>query len=285
MARTIGRGLLAAWIVICALASPQAVAQPGPLEIGIFPLLSVRTLMERFQPMRDELEKSLQRPVTLITAPDFRNFVERTQAKQYRLVITAPHFARLAQKKAGYRPILQPINPMMGVFFVRKESKITSVSELKGSVIATPDPLALVTALGELEMKKHGVFPGKNAYFLSLPTHNAAILALQHGQVDAALASNYQFMQLKPEERAELRQLGVTEQLPAPFVILAGPTMPEAEALAIRQAILDFAEKTPAGKGFLERTGYQGFEAATETDMKHLDPFLPGLEKKLQEKP
>lgn len=274
--------LIAALALVTAFGGPVSAQEAQPLEIGIFPLLSVRTLMERFQPLRDHLERSLKRPVNMVTAPDFRAFVERTQAKQYDFVITAPHFARLAQLKAGYRPLVQPVNPMKGVFFVRSGSKINKLDELKGSTIATPDALALVTILGEGALKKAGIVINRDVTVLYTPTHNAAILSLQTGQVDAALASNYQFMSLKPEERQGLKIIGESAELPTPMVYLAGPRMSEKDAKAIRQAILDFAANTDEGKRFLEATRYDGLEIADEGDMKQLDPYIPLLERALK---
>jgi phosphonate transport system substrate-binding protein len=279
------RRLFAASLLLCLAPGFAAGAAQDSLEVGIFPLLSVRTLMERFQPMRDHLEKSLNRPVVFVTAPDFRSFVERTQAKQYPYVITAPHFGRLAQLKAGYRPMLQPVNPMQGVFFVRKDSKIKTLADLRGANLATPDALALVTALGESSLHQAGLVVQKDVRLTNLPTHNAAILSLQHGQTDAALASNYQFMQMKPEEQAELRIIGKTAELPAPMLYLAGPSLSDADAQAISNAIIDFAHNTESGRRFMESTRYEGMEKPSAAELKQLDAFIPPLERALQEKP
>ncbi|MBF0269869.1 MAG: phosphate/phosphite/phosphonate ABC transporter substrate-binding protein [Alphaproteobacteria bacterium] len=277
-------GLAASCLIASLLAAFQANAQTAPLDVGIFPHLSVRTLMERFQPLRDHLERSLQRPVTFVTAPDFQTFVERTQAKQYSFVITAPHFARLAQLKAGYRPLLQPKSSMRGVFLVSAAAPIFKLADLKGRKIATPDRLAVVTAMGEDALQAEGVKIPTDAALLALPSHNAAVLALKHGQADAALISELQFLQMKAEERAELRPIATTKTLPMPLIFMAGPDMPGAEAQAIGNAILDFA-KTEEGKRFLETTRYQDIEPTSEAEMKQLDPYLPALERALSEKP
>ncbi len=277
-------GLAAFCLLACLLTAFQASAQTAPLDVGIFPHLSVRTLMERFQPLRDHLERSLQRPVTFVTAPDFQSFVERTQAKQYSFVITAPHFARLAQLKAGYRPLLQPKSSMRGVFLVSAAAPIFKLADLKGRKIATPDRLAVVTAMGEDALQAEGVKIPTDAALLALPSHNAAVLALKHGQADAALISELQFLQMKAEERAELRPIATTKTLPMPLIFMAGPDMPGAEAQAIGNAILDFA-KTEEGKRFLETTRYQDIEPTSEAEMKQLDPYLPALERALSEKP
>lgn len=277
--------LLAVIACVCLLAAPPVRADDPVLEIAVFPHLSVHTLMERYRPLREYLESSLKRPVSLITAPDFRSFVEQTQARHYAFVITAPHFARLAQLKAGYRPLLQPVNPLHGIFLVPAESAVKKLADLKGRTVATPDSLAVVTAMGEAALKTAGLKVPGDVAFLNLPSHNAAILAVQHKQADAALASHYMFLQMKPEEKDQLRAIGQTAEMPAPFIFMAGPAMPEAESRAIKAAILDFAQKTEAGKAFMESTHFQALEVPGEADMSQIDPYLPALERALNAKP
>lgn len=271
-------------LVDAVLGRPVMAAEAATLEVGIFPYLSVRTLLERYQPLRDHLERALGRPVQFVTAPDFRSFVERTQAGQYPLVITAPHFARLAQRKADYRPLLQPVNAMHGVFLVAAPSPVRGLADLKGLSVATPDRLALVTALGEEALSRAGLSSPADVRLDPHPSHNAAIQAVLRGGAGAALVSTYVHLQMSAEIRGQLRVVAETAALPAPLVILAGPVLANEDAEAIRTAVVEFTERTEEGRRFMESTHYRAMEVPAEADLERLDPYLPALERALADK-
>ena len=84
-----------------------ASADNTTIEIGILPTLSTRTILATYQPLREYVEEKLGQPVTLVTAADYRTFLDRTQRGEYRFVVTAPHYARLAQSEAGYVPMVR----------------------------------------------------------------------------------------------------------------------------------------------------------------------------------
>ncbi|MGE5504544.1 MAG: phosphate/phosphite/phosphonate ABC transporter substrate-binding protein [Actinomycetota bacterium] len=273
-------------VVLALLASvapflPVAAAE-APLEIGIFPYLSIRTLLERHQPLREHLEKSLGRPVTFVTAPDFRSFVQRTQAREFAVAVTAPHFARLAQIDAGYRPMIHPAAPLRGVFLVRDQDGPRHMAELRGTTIATPDRLAVVTMMGEEALALAGLTVPRDARLAPQPSHNAAALAVVRGEATAALLSQYVLNLLDPDLRSRLRVLGTTAELPAPMAWMAAPQLPAAQVAALSKAVLDFAG-TEAGRQFMATMGYQGMEALDEDEMRRADPYLPALRRALAE--
>lgn len=267
----------------CLLFTSAATAAEAALEMGIFPYLSVRTLMERFQPLRDHLAKALDRPVHMTTASDFRTFVDRTRAGNYQLVVTAPHLARLAQRSSGYQPLLQPVNPLRGVFLVAANSPVRSLGDLKGQTVAAPDRLALVTALGEQALALAGLSVPGEVRLEPHPSHNAATQAVLRGLAGAALVSEYTYLQLPSDQRGALRQIGMTAELPAPMIILAAPGLDKARMEAIRAAILDFAERTPEGRRFMATTHLQGWEIPSAEELEALDRYLPALQRALAE--
>jgi phosphonate transport system substrate-binding protein len=87
--------------LICSAASAQAASS---FILGVLPIHSARVLTERYEPLRAYLEKHLKQPVRIESAADFRRFHERTLRGDFDLTITPAHFARLAQKEAGFVP-------------------------------------------------------------------------------------------------------------------------------------------------------------------------------------
>ncbi|MDH4275517.1 MAG: phosphate/phosphite/phosphonate ABC transporter substrate-binding protein, partial [Gammaproteobacteria bacterium] len=82
-------------------------AEPAMIEFGVLPVLSTRSNITLYEPLRDYLERRVGKKVVLTTAIDYRSYVARTQHREFQYLVTAPHFARLAQVGAGYRPMVR----------------------------------------------------------------------------------------------------------------------------------------------------------------------------------
>lgn len=274
-----GFKLLALLLGFAASAMVQS-AQQAPLEIGVFPYLSTRALLGTYQPLQQYLEQVLHRPVNLVTAPDMRAFAERTQEGAYTYVVTAPHFARLAQLEAGYRPLLRATRNLAGALLVRKNSDIRNIEDLRGKRVATPDSWTIISVLGLDLFRRNGLVPGKDVTIQALPTHNSAVVSLQNGAVDAAVVSLTAFIQMTQEQRAGLRILTQTREVPH-VMYLANAKVSAAEAEAFALMLNHFVEHTPEGKQFIESLGYQGLRAPTELELRSLDPYLDMLKANL----
>lgn len=249
---------------------------PAPLELGVFPYLSTRTLLHFYQPLQRFLENRLGRPVVVVTAPDMRTFVERTLSGAYPLVVTAPHFARLAQVEAGYRPFLRAQRDLAAVFVVARGSPVRSLADLPGKEVVTPDRLAIVTQLAMNMLREQGLEPGRDVLLKEMPSHNSAALAVRQGTAAAAVLSNTAFLQLPPEQREGLALLARTATVPH-VMILARPDLGDTEVARLSRLIQEFAEHTPEGRQFIDGLGYLGLRPPTEAELKSLDPYLPGL--------
>ena len=262
---------------LLALLPMRLAAEPQALEIAIFPYLSTRTLLTSYQPLQAYLEKKLQRPVLLVTAPDFRIFAERTQRGEYRYVITAPHFARLAQKEAGYRPMLVVKATLVAIAVVEKNSPLRNVAELRGKTVAAPDPLAIVSMLGAQLLRANGLVPGKDVTLRPALSHNSAVLSVLRGDSAAAFTSATALEQMPEEIKNGVRVLAASTEFPN-IMYLANPNVPIEEVAQMTATLLEFAEKTPQGrKLYGETLGHQGLVAPSPKELQRLDPFVSEL--------
>lgn len=266
------------WLAgLLALLPAHLAAQPQALEIAITPFLSTRTLLTRYQPLQAYLEKKLQRPVLLVTAPDFRTFVERTQRGEYRYAVTAPHFARLAQKEAGYRPMLVVKAKLVAIAVVEKNSPLRNVAELRGKTVAVPDPLALVSMLGTQLLRANGLIPGKDVTLRPALSHNSAVLSVLRGESGAAFTELAVLKQMPDETKNGVRILAASTEFPN-IIYLANPKVPTEEAAQMTATLLEFAEETPQGrKLYGETLGHLGLVAPSPRDLQRLDPFVSEL--------
>lgn len=249
----------------------------GTLEIGIFPYLNTRTLLTTYQPLQQYLQNRLQRPVLFVTAPNMRTFVERTQQGAYHFVLTAPHFARLAEQEAGYVLMLRTKRDLHGALIVDKDSPLHHVSELHGKTIATPDGLAIISMLGAQLLRANGLKPGEDVVLRSMPSHDTAVLSLQKGNgVAAAVVSATALQQMPQELKMSVRTLATSAAVPH-ITFLAHPKTPRQEVANMTRLLLEFADNTPEGKKFMSDTGYLGLRPPTSMEMKSLDPYVSDL--------
>lgn len=254
----------------------RTLAAGEAIEIGVIPTLSTRTILSTYQPLREYLEAKLKQPVVLVTAPDFRTFIARTQRGDYRFVVTASHFARLAQTEAGYVPMVRVKRELRGILVVRANSGVKTIGDLRGMIVTTPDDISMVTMLGLQLLRHHGLEPGKTVTVRPSASFNSAVLAVQNGESDAALTAQTALNQMSEETRAALRPIATTNAVPH-VIFLANKSVPPKEVERVTRLLLDFAEDRPRGAQFFEQTGFLGYVRPTAAELKNLDSYVAEL--------
>ncbi|MBT9613277.1 MAG: phosphate/phosphite/phosphonate ABC transporter substrate-binding protein [Burkholderiales bacterium] len=253
-------------------------AQPSKgLEIGIVPYLPTPTILERYQPLRIYLEQRLHEPLSIVTAPDYPSFIERTQRREYPFVITVAHAARLAELEAGYQPMLRPGWDTYATLLVRKDSAFQDIKDLRGKTIATPGPYAIVSKLGADWLRKAGLKPGQDVTLQSNFTHTTAMHAVAEGAADAAFISNRAFVAAKSDLKDSVRSLGQSKDSGGPGVVyLAHPALSAKRVAEVKGAILAFVQ-TPEGKAFVASLGYDTLREMKAGELAVLDPYVREL--------
>lgn len=262
-------------IVAVAILTPpgKAVADP-PLQLGILPYLPARSLIAEHQPLRAFLQQSLGREVELYTAPDFQTFFESTRQGKYDVVITAAHFARVAQIDQGYVPMVRYSGGARGLVVVARNSPIRRLEQLRGKIIAGPDRLALVSLVVDRWLREHGLQEKRDYTLLPSVSFNTAILTVQHGEAAAAISAPAALRQMPAELRDSVRILGDTGDY-TNLIYLANPRLDKREIAQLGELILRFATDTQSGRAFLRSTGFGSIIPATAADMNRLDTYVP----------
>lgn len=246
-----------------------------PLTLGIFPYVSRGQLVEYHTPLKLYLEKQLQQPVELVTAPDFAEFMARTQKGEYDLVLTAPHLGRLAETRDGYLRVAKTTHQVQGIFLARKDSGIRSLADLKGKTIMMAQPISIVYQMGVEQLRKSGLKPGQDVTVIGSRTHNNALYAPARHESDASVTGVVLWKQAEPDVRAALLEIGTTHQVPG-FMLMAHKRLSPARIKRIQSAIFNF-HKTNEGKFYFEITEFKHFEKIDDKTMKQLDPYTQVL--------
>ena len=258
---------------------PAAAENTDAIEFGILPTLSSRSILTTYQPLRIYLEQHLKRPVQFVTAPDYRTYIERTQRGEYRYLITAAHFARLAQKEAGYQPLVRVKRELAALLVTDKRSGITHIAELRGKLVSTPDSLAIISMLGEELFRAHGLLPGRDVRLRAQTSFNSALIAMRNGDSAAAITAATALKQMPAEVRENLVTLATSQSVPH-NVCLASPKVPPQEAAKMRRLLLAFGATT-AGEAFFRTTGFISFVRPTEKELRALDGYVVDLKRQL----
>lgn len=253
-----------------------------PLRVGMLPSLSLQRLFERFKPIQAYLEKTLQRPVILLTATDYATYIKRAGQYEYDLYFAAPHMAALVEKDYGYRRVSKMTRDLVGDIIVRDDGGIKRVEDLKERTISAPQELAIITMMGESLLEQHHLFPGRNVRIDYTGTHNNALLALTTGKVDAAIAVAPIYEVFRRDHDTKLTVLATTPTA-SHLMFMASPKLPEQEYEKLRAAMLAF-RADGAGKEFFLRNPYGDSAPISNADMQEMQPYAAILRQRISTK-
>ncbi|MFP5409655.1 MAG: phosphate/phosphite/phosphonate ABC transporter substrate-binding protein [Gammaproteobacteria bacterium] len=274
MTRWTGMLLLAFGLAL----TPHARAvEPAPLVLGVFPYVTPGQLAQFHTPLKDYLARRLQRPVTLVTAPDFISFIDRTREGQYDLIITAPHMGRLAETRDGYQRVAQTGHTVQSVFLARKDSGIARIEDLKGRRVMVAQKSSIIYQMAEEMLRSKGLVPGESVTLIETRTHNNAMHAPLRGEADASVTGTLLWRVLEDEQKKQLRVIGASQEMPG-FMLMANRRMSAPDVAKIRGLLLDF-HSVPGSESYFATTGYQRFKLIDDRVMRSMDPYTVILTK------
>jgi phosphonate transport system substrate-binding protein len=206
-------------LLALAAVSPSVPAVEQNLAMGVFPRYNATETITMYTPLADYLTERIGRKVTLVTSKDFDAFWRGVEEQRYDIVhYNQFQYIRSAQT---YKVIAHTQefgkSAVAGAVYVRKDSGITQLSQLRGRTIifgggkdammsyVAPRFLLMEAGLKESDFKSEFAVNPPNA-----------LLALYHRQADAAGGGDI-LMDLPIVKNAinpqELRILATTEPL------------------------------------------------------------------------
>jgi phosphonate transport system substrate-binding protein len=263
------------FLLVLVLGPSAMASEKTPLTLGVFPYVTPVQLTQFHTPLKDYLAKSLERPVTLVTAPDFDSFIERTREGQYDIIITAPHLGRLAETRDGYKRLAQTRHVVQGIFLTRKDSNIYKIEDLRGKNVMIAQRVSLIYQMSERLLREKGLVPGESVTIIETRTHNNAMQAPLRGEADASVTGTLLWRVLGEEQKDQMRVIGTTEEAPG-FMLMANSRLSNQDIAKIKNLLLDFRQ-VPGSEAYFSATGYERFDPIDDKVMKKLDPYTRGL--------
>lgn len=260
--------------LLCLLAlaamAPFAAAAEQDLALGVFPRYNATETTTMYTPLADYLTERIGRKVTLVTSKDFDAFWRGVEEQRYDIVhYNQYQYIRSAQT---YKVVAHTQefgkSAVAGAVYVRKDSGITHLSQLRGRTIIfgggrdammsyiAPRFLLMQAGLKESDFKSEFAVNPPNA-----------LLALYHRQADAAGGGDI-LMDLPIVKNAinpqELRILATTEPLlflPWAVKRTISPRLRE----AIQVALTDLS-RAETGRHVLKAAKTTSIESAEDKD-------------------
>lgn len=255
---------------LCAFLAPPAPAAEHTLVMGVFPRFNAKQTTTMYQPLADHLGERLGRKVALVTSKDFDSFWDGVSEQRYDLVhYNQYHYLHSA---GAYRVIATQQefgkDAVAGALFVRKDSGITDISQLRGcTIIFGGGKDAMMSYIAPLFLlKQAGLEEGdfKTEFAVNPPN---ALLALYHRQADAAGGGDI-LIDLPVVKNAidarELVLLAATE--PLLFLPWAVKRSMPAKLRQSVQAILVQLGQSESGRKALQAAKATGMRKATDRD-------------------
>jgi phosphonate transport system substrate-binding protein len=261
-------------LTTCLLPDVARAQAAVPLEMGLLPNISPRTLLNQYQPLRDFLARALQRPVLLSTAPDWSTFHHRVAATAYDLVVTAPHLARLAQLDHGWLPLLQWRPDVKGLVVFASARPMASIAELRGKSLVLSNPLSLVALQGMHWLSDKGLLRDQDYRVIRIPTDDSVGNVLLRGDAVAAMLSAGEFRAIADEQRRQLQVLTEFADLPGLLMMVCPRVVPE-QARVLKAQLLAFAEaRSGEGAAFMAATGFSGLREVPQAVLESMDIYM-----------
>ncbi len=243
MTRSCIRAFAAAAIVL----SLAGVARAGerPLTLAFIPQQNPEKLIGDIRVITDYLERELSRKVKGFVTHDHAAAVEALAAGQADISFMGALPFVLARARTGAEILLSEIyrgKPYYaGAIFVRGDSPIRELAQLRGRDIAFADPISESGYLYPLDLfatarlVPRGTDPRRffhRVYFAG--GYQQAIQAVAEGFVHAAGVSIYALMLLPPDQQAKIRSIALTPPIPSHAVIARKGVDP-----ALREAFVE----------------------------------------------
>ncbi len=267
-------------VILLACLPPAAAAEDGaPIKFGLLPFLSAGTLVKKFDPLIKYLEQELDRPVHIAAAPDFKTYIERARDGHYDVYLAAPHISAYLEETAQARRVSRFARNLKGYFVVRINARYDSLTELRGQKLASPDPLAVITLIGERALVDAGL-DHEADFVRHYTTHNNALRLVASGEQDCAVVGVSSYDNIPEPIKQQLRVLDQTAVIPH-MMFHARKDLPEADYQAVKSAMLKFTADG-AGEAFFKQAAFGDMAPITDAEIAQVHNLVELVDDKMR---
>ncbi len=256
----------------------QKAASPGPeIVIGLVPEQNIFDQLDRYQLLSDYLSARIGRPIRWRVEPHYGTMIDNFRSSEVDGAFLGSFSYVLAHVRAGAEVLVRAedrngVSTFRGLIFVRRDSGIKSIRDMKGKRFAFVDKattagyLLPLTYFKKMGIENYSAYL-KEVYFTG--THTDAIYDVLNGKADIGAAKSTALEKVGSTDSRVRNELIVLERSPeAPENGLTvrkdlGVTLKK----KLKQVLLDMY-KDPEGQNVLEQFGARRFIGTTDQDYK-----------------
>ncbi len=224
------------------------------------------------------LEQTLGRPVEIRSAPNFKVYIERAIKGEYDIFHAAPHISAYMEREHQAQRVSSFTRKLKGHFVVHRNSPYQSLADFKGKRFAYPDPLAVITLLGEEMLLNEGLDPDRD-FVRHFTTHNNAMILVAKGEQDITVVGITIYDNMPEVVKKNLRVLKSTNSIPH-MMFHARKDLAKEDVEALSAAMLAFTKEGP-GNVFFSRVAFGDMEEINDQKIKELTRLADLLKNKL----
>jgi phosphonate transport system substrate-binding protein len=250
-------------------------AQPSgdPLVLAVHPYLPAAEIQRRFAPLAAYLSKALRREVVVRVGRTYDEHIDAIGRDQVDIAFLGPVPYVKVLEAYGRKPLLARFEVdgepnLYGVIFVRRDSQVKDLRDLKGRRVAFGDPESTMSHIVPRAMLMNaGVPVGTLAEYKFLGSHSNVALAVLAGDFDAGAVKKEVFNEFAPRG---LRALATTPPTPD-HLFVTRADFPPADVTRARETLLSLRSQ-PDGAAMLDRLhkGLTALIPAAESDYARL---------------
>ena len=259
---------------------PAAHAEQKKILIGLIPEMNIFKQKQRFKLLGDYLAKKTGTPVEFTILSRYGNIIESFTTEKMDGAFFGSFTGALAIQKLGVVPLARPVNldnssTYKGYLFVRKDSGIKTVADMKGKKMAFVEKATTAGYVFPLAWLRGNGIPSLDGFFSEYyftGSHDAAILAVLNKKADVGAAKHSMYDRVRKEEPRvdrELVILAVSPEVPSNGLCVR-MDLDEAIKTKLKNALLNLHNE-PEGKAVLEKFGALSF---IETTAKDYQPVI-----------
>lgn len=267
--------LLNASLSLLFFAHPKLALAMDSFKIGLLPEMNVFKQMERYQPLVECLSSELGLKAEIVMLNNYGNIIERLDKHEVNAAFLGSFTGALAITQLHVEPLARPLfqdgtSTYFGKIFVRKDSAIRSIADMKGKTLALVNTATTAGYLFPLALIRQNGIPDLNSYFKEVfftGSHDASIRAVFEGKADVGAAKNTIFERMLRKEPALGKGLLVLKNssvVPSNgFCVCHG--VPESLKNRLKETLLHLQENQK-GKAALAKLGALRFVETTRED-------------------
>jgi phosphonate transport system substrate-binding protein len=260
-------------VLAALLASPVcAFADDDLFLVGLIPEENIFTQVQRHRPLAAYLSEKLGTRVKFTILSRYGDIVDRFVSREMDGAFFGTFTSALAQEKLGVEPVARPVNldgtsTVRGYLFVRKDSGLESIGDIKGKRMVFVDRATATGYLFVVALLREAGITDPDGYFREYyftGSQDTAVFAVLDGRADVGAVKSRilnKLIEKDPLIKDEIRIIATSMSLPDTTLCIRSKT-PEALKTKLKAALLSM-DQDEQGREVLASMGLRKFVGPT----------------------